>query len=162
MENIQENRKIEISQESLGYLDTTRKWTMFFAILGFIGVGIMMIFGLVFGLFMSAFSSKLPGIEGVEGMENAGTAGGIAGIAILVIMVIFAIVYFFPLLFLVRFSKHTANAVAKLDANELQTGLKNLKNYWKYIGILFIVFLSTYLVVLIFFGSTLALLKGLR
>ena len=93
--------------------------------------------------------------------ESAGTAGGIAGVAILVIMFVFAVIYFFPLLFLVRFSRHTAKAVANLDGNELQTGLKYLKNYWKYIGILIIVILSFYLIALIFFGSTLALLKGL-
>jgi hypothetical protein len=162
MENDQETRKIEIGQESLGYLETMRKWTMFLAILGFIGVGIMIIFGLIFGIFMSAFSSKIPGIEGVEGIGSTGTIGSIAGIIILIFMVVFAVIYFFPLLFLIRFSRHTGNAIAKLDANELQLGLKNMRNYWQYIGILIIVFISLYLVAFIFFGASLAMLKGLR
>ena len=72
MENLQENRKIEIGQESLGYLNTTRKWTMFFAILGFIFLGLMLIIGLLAGSFLTAFTSKMSGAEGVEGIKLAG------------------------------------------------------------------------------------------
>lgn len=165
MENSPENRKIEIDQESLGYLDITRKWTMFFAILGFIFLGIMLVLGLVAGSFMSLFSSKmagLSGMEGMEGMETAKAAGGIASIFVFIILLIFAVIYFFPLLYLLRFSKHTKNAVANLDANEMRLGFKNLKSYWKYIGILIIILLSFYLLVLIFAGSSLALLSGLK
>jgi uncharacterized membrane protein YjgN (DUF898 family) len=162
MENTLENRKIEIDQESLGYLETTRKWTMFFAILGFIFLGIMLLVGLLAGSFMSAFSSKMSGVEGMEGMEGVKAAGGIAGIFIFIFLLIFAVIYFFPLLFLLRYSNHTKKAVATLDANEMRLGIKNMKMYWKYIGILVIVVLAFYLLILIFAGSSLALLSGLR
>lgn len=162
MENIQENRKIEIGQESLGYLDTTRKWSMFFAILGFIFLGVMLVIGLLAGSFLSAFSSKMSGMEGMQGMEGAKAAGGIASVLLFVYMLIVAVIYFFPLLFLFRFSKHTKNAVANLDANELQLGLKNLKSYWKYIGILMIVCLAIFLLVLIIAGGSLAMLSGMK
>jgi energy-coupling factor transporter transmembrane protein EcfT len=159
MENIQENRKIEIGQESLGYLNTTRKWTMFFTILGFVFLGIMLVFGLLFGSFMSLFSSKVPGIEGVEGVK---AAGGIAGVMIFIVILVFAVIYFFPLLYLLRFSKHTKNGVANFDANELQLGFKNLKSYCVYMGILIIIVLALYLIVLIVAGSSLAFLSGLK
>jgi energy-coupling factor transporter transmembrane protein EcfT len=159
MENIQENRKIEIGQESLGYLNTTRKWTMFFTILGFVFLGIMLVFGLLFGSFMSLFSSKVPGIEGVEGVKAAGV---IAGVMIFIVILVFAVIYFFPLLYLLRFSKHTKNGVANFDANELQLGFKNLKSYCVYMGILIIIVLALYLIVLIVAGSSLAFLSGLK
>jgi uncharacterized membrane protein YjgN (DUF898 family) len=165
MENSLENRKIEIDQESLGYLDTTRKWTMFFAILGFIGLGVMLILCLVAGSFMSLFSSKMAGMsgmEGMEGMETAKAVGGFASIFVFIILLIFAVIYFFPLLYLLRFSKHTKNAVTNLDANEMRLGFKNLKAYWKYIGILIIVTLSFCLLGLVLSASSLALLSGLK
>ena len=159
METTQENRKIEIGDQSLSYLDTTRKWTMFFAILGFIFLGIMLIIGLLAGSFLTAFSSKFAGVGGTEGMEGVKAASGIASIGFFICMLIFAVIYFFPLLYLLRFSTHTKKAIANLDANELQIGLKNLKSYWKYIGILIIVLLAIYLLVLIIAGSSLAFLS---
>ena len=162
MENIQENRKIEIGQESLGYLDSTRKWSMFFAILGFIFLGIMLVIGIVAGSFMSAFTSKMTGMEGIQGMEGTKAAGGIASVLFFIYMLVFAVIYFFPLLYLFRFSRHTKKSVANLDANELQLGLKNLKSFWKYIGILMIICLAAFLLVLIIAGGSLALLTGLK
>jgi hypothetical protein len=162
MENIQENRKIEIGQESLGYLDTTRKWSMFFAILGFIFLGIMLVIGIVAGSFMSAFTSKMTGMEGIQGMEGTKAAGGIASVLFFIYMLVFAVIYFFPLLYLFRFSRHTKKSVANLDANELQLGLKNLKSFWKYIGILMIICLAVFFLVLIIAGGSLALLSGLK
>lgn len=165
MENSLENRKIEIDQESLGYLDTTRKWTMFFAILGFVGLGVMLVIGLLAGSLMSAFTSKMSGMSGMEGMEGIETAkavGGFTSVFIFIFLLIFAVIYFFPLLYLFRFSKHTKNAIANLDSNEMRLGFKNLKSYWKYIGILIIILLSFYLLVLIFAGGSLALLSGLK
>lgn len=63
MENSQENRKIEIEQETLNDLNVTRKWSMFMAILGFIFLGLLLIIGLLAGTFFSALA---PGTEGLK------------------------------------------------------------------------------------------------
>ncbi len=162
MENSLENKKIEVGQLSLAYLDTTRKWTMFFAILGFVVIGLLLVLGLVAGSFLTSFTSKMSGMGGMEGMEGSSAAGGIASIFIFIGILIFAVIYFFPLFYLFRFSRHTKNAVANLDAQELELGLKNLKSYWRYIGILTIIVLAFYLIVLIVAGGSLAILSGLR
>jgi heme/copper-type cytochrome/quinol oxidase subunit 2 len=97
--------------------------------------------------------SAMSGMEGMEGMEGMGAAkavGGVMGIFMFIIMLIFAVIYFFPLLYLLRFSTYTKNAIANLDGNLLTLGLKNLKMYWKYIGILIIVVISLYILLLIF------------
>lgn len=41
----------QITLESLGFLNTAAKWTKFMAIMGFIGLGIMLIVGLFMGVF---------------------------------------------------------------------------------------------------------------
>jgi amino acid transporter len=147
MENLQENRKIEIEQETLNDLNTTRKWSMFMAILGFIFLGLMLIVGLLAGTFLSALS---PG----GGMK-------VGGVFSFIMFLIIAVIYFFPVLYLFRFSRHTGNAVASLDKTELHKAFRNLKSYFVYIGILIIIILSLYLISLIFLGSSLSRLRGL-
>jgi hypothetical protein len=148
MENTSEIRKIEIEGESLNHLNTTRKWAMFLAIMGFIFLGIMLLVGLIAGVFLSAFKS---------GLDSNGATGILMGLFI----VIMAAVYFFPLLYLFRFSKHTANAVQNLDKQELYKAIKNLKSYFVYIGILIIIVLAVYAVALVVAGTSMAFLKGL-
>jgi hypothetical protein len=148
MEAPLENRKIEIEQETLKHLNTTRKWAMFLAIMGFIFLGLIIIIGLLAGTFLTAFSS---------GEKGLGIPESFMFIPILLI----ALVYFFPVLFLFRFSKHTSHAIQHLDKLELHKALKNLKYFFAYLGVLIIIVFSLYIVVLIVAGSSMAFLKGL-
>jgi hypothetical protein len=148
MEAPLENRKIEIEQETLNHLNTTRKWAMFLAISGFIFLGLIIIIGLIAGTFLSAFSSGEKGL-------------GIPESLMFVPVLFIAVVYFFPVLFLFRFSKHASHAVHKLDKLELHKAIKNLKFYFVYIGVLIILVFSLYVAILIVAGSSLAFLKGL-
>lgn len=149
MENLPENRKIEIEQGTLSDLNTTRKWSMFLAILGFIFLGLLIIIGIAATSFLSAFSTSESRVGFPEWI-------------LIIIFLIMAAVYFFPMLFLFRFSKHTANAVSTLDKNEMHKAFHNLKSYFVYIGILIIIILSFYLIALIFAGASLSFLKGLN
>jgi heme/copper-type cytochrome/quinol oxidase subunit 2 len=165
MENSLENKRIELGQEALGYLDTTRKWTMFFAILGFVFMGLMLVGSLALGSLIGGLTSGLSnmeGMEGVEGMGAAKAAGGIASIMMFIVVLIFAVIYFFPLLYLLRFSKHSKKALAEQDAGQLTLALKNMKSYWKYIGILVIIMLAVYVIFFLIFGASMAFLSGLK
>ena len=148
METPLENRKIEIEQETLKHLNTTRKWAMFLAIIGFIILGLIVIVGLIAGTFLTAFNS---------GGKDLGIPESLMFVPILLL----AVIYFFPVLFLFRFSKHTSHAVQTLDKLEFHKAIKNLKSFFVYIGVLIIIILSLYIVVLIVAGSSLAFLKGL-
>jgi hypothetical protein len=148
METISETRKIEIDQESLNYLSTTRKWTMFLAIIGFIFLGLFVVIGVIAGTFLSAF--------------NTGDKGfAIPDAFIFIILLVLAAVYFFPILFLFRFSKHMANAVSTLEKVEINKAFKNLKSYFIYIGVMIIIVLLLYAAVLLIAGTSMAFLKGL-
>jgi len=163
MENLPEDKKIEIGSEGLGYLDTTRKWAMFFAILGFVVLGLMLSGGILAGTVMKGIFSGLSGMEGMdnmEGLDTAGTIGGFAGSMMMIFILIFAVIYFFPVLFLFRFSRYTARAIANLDPAALTLGLKNLKLYWVYIGILIIILLVVYFLIFLIAGASMAFLSG--
>ncbi len=148
METPPENRKIEIEQTTLNHLNTARKWAMFLAIMGFIFLGIMIVVGLIAGTFLKAFSS---------GENNFGIRDSLMFIPIILI----AVIYFFPVLFLFRFSKYISRSIKNLDKNYFHKAIKNLKYYFAYIGILIIIVLSIYFVILIVAGSSVAFLKGL-
>ncbi len=148
MEAPLENRKIEIDQETLKHLNTTRKWAMFHAIIGFIFLGLILIIGLLAGTFLTTFSS---------GVKGSGIPESLMFIPVLVI----AVVYFFPILFLFRFSKHSSHAIQNLDKLEFNKAIKNLKYWFAYLGVLVIAVFSFYIVVLIVAGSSMAFLKGL-
>jgi hypothetical protein len=162
MENSLENKKVEIGQEALGYLETTRKWTMFFAILGFVFMGLILIGGVVAGSFIRGLTSGMSGMEGAEGMGSMRAAGGFASIMMIIVMLIVAVIYFFPLFYLLKFSTHAKKAVAACDANEMTLAFKYIKSYWKYLGILVIIFLVVYLIIFLIFGASMAFLTGLK
>jgi uncharacterized BrkB/YihY/UPF0761 family membrane protein len=143
-----ENRKIEIEQETLPHLNSIRKWAMFLAIIGFIFLGLIIIIGLIAGTFLTAFNSGEKGL-------------GIPESLMFVPILLLAVILFFPVLFLFRFSKHTSHAIQTLDKLELHKAIKNLKFCFAYIGILIIIIFSLYIVVLIVAGSSMAFLKGL-
>jgi hypothetical protein len=147
MENNSEIRKIEIEQDTLKDLDTTRKWSMFMAILGFIGIGILVIVGLFAGVFLTVFKSQ-------------GTGLGISEALVFLIVLVFAAIYFFPILYLFKFSKHTSNAVKTLDKQELHIAFRNLKRYYVYMGIIIIVILVLYVLAFVIAGASMSFLKG--
>jgi mannose/fructose/N-acetylgalactosamine-specific phosphotransferase system component IIC len=146
MEPHVENRKIEIDQDMLNYLNTSRKWTMFLAVTGYIFLGLFVVMGLVAGTFLSTFKSGETGL-------------GIPESFTFIAIPVSAVILFFPGLFLIRYSKFMAHAVQNTDKEALHRSLKNLKNYFAYIGILIIVLLAFYIIALVIAGSSVSLFK---
>lgn len=148
MENFNDPRKIEIEQDTLKHLNIIRKWAMFFAILGFIFVGLIIIAGLTAGTFLSLFNS---------GQMSTGFPEWI----VIAILIFVALIYFFPVLFLFRFSKHTANAIQTLSKEELRKAIRYLRACFVYMGVMTIVVLSIYIVAIIVAGASMASLNPL-
>ncbi len=147
-ENTTGTDKIDIDQNSLKSINTLRKWTMFHAILGFIFLGLFVITGAIAGTFLTAFSIGKSGL-------------GLNELSVLAIVFILAVAYFFPLLFLFRFSKYSAHVVQMQNKKDLNKALKNLKAYFVYLGVILIICLVLYFVALYLSGSSLTLIKGL-
>ncbi len=147
METTSETKKIEIDHEIISNLNTTRKWTMFLAILGFIFLGFIIVFGLIAGTFLSTFKSNEVNL-------------GIPESLMIIMFIVIAAIYFFPVYFLFQFSRHTSKAVETLDKQDLNKAVKNLKAYFTYIGIMAIVVISIYIMAIIIAGASMSFLKG--
>jgi hypothetical protein len=149
VEPLPEIRKIEIDQATLKHLNTLRKWTMFLAVTGFIFWGLIIILGLITGTFLTAFNLS-------------GKTQGIPDTLVIAAFIGLAMIIFFPVLFLFRFSKHTSNAVSTLDRKELHKAIKYLKRYFIYIGVLLLIIISAYIAGLILAGTSATFLNGFK
>ena len=148
MEPNPDSGKIELEPKTLNYLNTTRKWSMFLAILGFITLGLLLILGLATGTFLSVFNSGDTGKE-------------VPAELIIILILISGVIYFFPVFFLFQFSKHMANAVHTLDKRKMNKAFKNLKSFFVYLGIVVIIILILYLFILAGAGASISFIKGL-
>jgi hypothetical protein len=148
MDNSEEIRKIEIDQKTLKNINSIRKWTMFLSIIGFIVLGLIIVLGLLAGTFLTVFNT-------------AKTGTGFSESILFFLLMLLAIVYFFPGIFLFRFSKHAAIAVHNIDAQEFYKAIRNLRFYFTFVGVLIIFNLMIYIVVLIAEGTSMPFLKSL-
>ena len=140
-----ESFELEVSDEIKALLKETTSWTYFLSIIGFIGIGLMVIFGIFFGAIMStnAFGANNP-------YEAMGFSMGYFGL----IYVAMALIYFFPVLYLFNFSRKMKSALSNTNKADFKSAFTNLKSHYKFMGIFTIVIISIY--VLIFIGGMFA------
>lgn len=125
-----------ISNESVVYLAETVKWTKFLSIMGFILIGVMVIFSLFAGTMFSNFN-------------NQNTPPGF-GIGITLMYLLLALLYYFPISYLLKFSQNTKSALETNNNEDLAFALRNQKSLYKFMGISTIVMLSIYLILGLF------------
>lgn len=147
METTSGDRKMEIGPEILDNLNSTRKWTTFLSVLGFIFLGLLIIAGIAASLFLTTFRTREANL-------------GIPESVMIIIFIVFGAIYFFPVFFLFRFSRNTRDGIQNLDRLKLAKGLNNLRLYFTYIGIMVIVVLTIYVVALLAAGASISFLKG--
>jgi hypothetical protein len=135
MENLSTSMEngIQLDNEGLHHLSTTRKWAMFLSILGFVFIGLML---LVAGtmIFVGGMFPRM----------------GFGAVSMLPVILIIAI-YFFPIYYLYNFSWHSKKAATNKDKASLNIALKYLKMHYRFMGIFAIIALSIYAIVLVTF-----------
>ena len=122
------NQIMEIDGSMMSILNETRKWTKFLAILGFIGIGFM----LLIGLFTGAISSTIDD-------PNIASAMPFPAAFIGIIYISMAVIYFFPVLYLLNFSNKMKKALYFSNHEALYEAFKYLKYHYKFIGIITII-----------------------
>ena len=126
--------ELEVNEEIKGFLKETSSWTYFLSIIGFVGIGLMVIMGIYFSAVMSS------GGAGNLDAYNIGYSMGYFGL----IYVVLALVYFFPVYYLFNFSRKMKNALSTKNKDDFKLAFSNLKSHYKYMGIFAIVIISIY------------------
>jgi len=131
--------ELTLSSQARGFLMEAAKWARILAILGFVMVGIMVVFSVFAGTMFSSFSnvtdSPIPAFPGAM---------------FSLLYIAFAALYFFPILYLYRFAKGTREALKREDEPSLIYAFQNLKSHYKFIGILAVITVGFYALALIF------------
>lgn len=132
------NSDLQIDSVAHAHLAETAKWGNFLSIVGFVISAIIAIIALFAGAIVGSVSSGYGG----------GPAIGAGFVTIIYLIV--AVVYFFMSLYLYRFSAKTKAALYSSDQESLNNGFMNLKNLYKLMGILTIIYLAFLVLALIF------------
>ena len=130
--------ELVLNNQSKKFLRETAKWAYFFSIIMFISIGFIILIALFAGTIFSAIPNDTPGLE------------GIGGAFITVVYFLMAALYFFPALYLYKFSVKMKRSLRRNDSNELTIALENLKSHYKIIGIFTIVMLVFYAIMILF------------
>ncbi|WP_319267699.1 hypothetical protein [uncultured Draconibacterium sp.] len=128
---------LELTEDINQNLHSAGKWSQFLAILGFIGVGFMVLIGIT----MSIVMAFIPSTE----TEIFPFPMGLFGLFYILI----AGVYFLPVFYLFRFSNSIKKAVALKKQDQLSIAFNNLRAHYKTFGIIMIVFMCLYPILII-------------
>lgn len=129
-------KELYITGEVRGHLANTAKWAKFLAIIGFIGVGFMVI---------GAFS-----MGAVMGFAGSGLGSPFPSGVFTILYLIFAAIYFFPVLYLYNFATKIQESLRTDDQISFNVGMRNLSRLYHFMGILTVVMLSLYAVFFLF------------
>ena len=128
MENYNElttDKKIILGSNSIQQITQTRKWTMLLSITGLIFIGL--ITAVIIAAFFSESSTK-----------------SILNVLPLMIIVL---IYFFPIYYLLQFSRYSKIAITNLEENVINIALKYLKLHFRFMAILIMISLFIYVIV---------------
>lgn len=143
--HVENGENLVIDWRSKEFLKETAKWTKFLAILGFVGIGLMVLGSLV----MLFAPSSL--------MSNGDFPFG-GKIFMMLLYLAFAVLYYFPISYLYQFSENTKKAIENNDNNAIRDAFEFLKSHYKFMGILTIILLSFY-AIMIFIGLIAAMMN---
>ena len=129
--------ELNLNAHSKSFLKEIAGWTYFLSIIGFIFVGLLILIAVSANSIynnMAQFSQESPFD---------------VGLFMTAVYVIVALIYFFPILFLFKFSKRLKSALKSKEDEELASALEILKSHYKFIGVFTIIVLSLYALAII-------------
>jgi hypothetical protein len=129
------NNDLQVSVPAQNFLSECAKWGKFLAIIGFILCGIMV----VLAFFIPTLIMNIPPYNAMAPSLSSGLAAGMT-----VMYILFACLFFFPCLYLYKFSVKMKSSLAETSQENFDESLQNLKSMFKFYGIVTIVMLSIY------------------
>ena len=132
-----ENFENQLTTAAVGFLQESAKWSKFMAIIGFIGIGLMVL--------VSLFMAIGFGAMGASTMPELPFSMSVFSI----IYVLFAAIYFFPVYYLYQFASKAKAAFATDNNEQLNASFEYLKSHYKFFGIFTLVSTIIYALILV-------------
>lgn len=134
------NNDLQVSSTSQNLLGEAAKWGKFLSIVGFIFCGMLA----VASFFAPRLYSRMAAYQSLSSEMARG-----ASVVITLLYLCFAVVLFFPSLYLNKFSTKMKIALSSANQENFEESLLNLKSLLKFYGIFIIIMLSFYLLIFI-------------
>ena len=131
-------------------LKATKGWARLCSIVGFIGCGFMVLAGLGMMLGGAAFQTAATGSPAM---------GAGFGVGVGFFYLVFSLLYFFPSLYLFKYSSKIGNALVSQNVSDIAEALEQQKSFWKFAGILVLIML-VFFVIGIFSAIMIPLMAG--
>jgi len=133
-----------LTESMLQYLKEASPWLRFIGILGFIGSGLSVLFGIIISVFSSIVASEI-----------TGTFGNAPVWLVMIFYIAVGAVAFFPARFTYNFGAMIKKYQFSNSDEDLETAFKNNKSLWKFNGIMAIIVLSltpAMIIIFVLFG----------
>ncbi len=130
--------ELQLNTIALESLRSSASWSMFLAIMGFIGIGFMVLGAIAMTMMGSAFGGAIGGLGGMQNWFG-------------VIYIIIAALYFMPVYYLYKYSSDMKTALNNKNSELLSSSLGYLKSHHKFLGISIIAFILLYIVMIVGF-----------
>ena len=129
--------QLTLTSTSKSFLKETAKWTNFLSILGFILITLMLVLAAFSSTIFNMVAKMQPGIPESLGLSLAIT------------YLVLSIIYFFPVYYLLQFSRKMKKALITKNNETLASAFEKLKSHYKFIGVFTIITLSLYALLII-------------
>ena len=130
-----------LTETMLIYLKGASPWLRFIGVLGFIGAGLMALWGVSSFAFFPLMKQAWDEIPGL-GRQFSGVFGAVFGGGMAVLCIGGGVLIFIPSLFVYRFGERIRSYLRAGTDQDLELAFKNNKSLWKYIGIICIINLA--------------------
>ena len=137
---------LNVDPVTKAHLSETAKWARFLAIVGMVFLGLVAL-GSAFVL----IAGSMNGFQNSNG-ELSYPSGifSFFGVGAALFYLLLLLVWFFPLLYLLRFANKMRTALAGNDQQALNTSFQNLKACLRFVGIITLIILAFYAIAIIF------------
>ncbi|ARV16832.1 hypothetical protein BTO07_05390 [Polaribacter sp. SA4-12] len=129
--------QLTLTGASKNFLKETARWAKFLAIIGFILIGLMLVFAAFSTTIFDMAAKMQPGIP-----DNL-------GLIMAITYLVLAIIYFFPVYYLLQFSNKMKKAISTKNDETLANAFEMLKSHYKFIGVFTVITLSLYVLLFI-------------
>ena len=126
------------------HLFETARWARFLAIVGMVFTG----FGALMVIFFVSNFTSITGANNDFGGNNNIFPGFGVGVAIFYMLLL--LIWFIPILYLLRFSNRMKTALNGSDQNALNNAFQNLRSCFRFFGIITIIVLAFWAIGIIF------------
>jgi hypothetical protein len=131
---------LTIDEEAKAQLLETVRWTKFIAIIGFVFLGLLLLLAIAVG----AGFSMMTEVSGMRGL------GGALGVGMMIMYLLIALLYFFPIYYLYKYSILIKPAIHSGNQEQFNLALSYQRRMYKFIGVLFLILLVLYAIIFIF------------